>query len=138
MRASDAPLPSIWRALGRAMLRRCPRCGQGKLFRRWLRMLERCPRCALAFEREEGAFLGSMSLNYGITGILFLTLLITYTALTVPVVPVMPLAVASVAVILVVPILFYPFSKTIWAAIDLLLNRMDREDRDEAWGGKNG
>jgi hypothetical protein len=29
------------------------------------------------------------------------------------------------------PLLTYPFSKTFWVAIDLLLHRMDRADREQ-------
>src|SRR5262249_22486278 len=36
---------------GQAALRgarcRCPRCGEGRLFRKWLKPLERCPACML-------------------------------------------------------------------------------------------
>ena len=31
-----------------------------------------CPACGLKFERDEGFFLGSMSLNYGVTIFIFL------------------------------------------------------------------
>jgi len=31
--------------LGRALLKRCPLCGAGKLFTGWFRMKERCPGC---------------------------------------------------------------------------------------------
>lgn len=116
------------------MLRRCPRCGQGRLFVSWFRIRERCPRCALPLEREEGALLGSISLNYGVTGLAFIAAMALWIALTAPDLdPVVALAV-GLPIVVLVPTLFFPFSKTIWAAVDLLLRRMDREDRDEAWG----
>ena len=60
--------------VARGLLNACPNCGgrtlfsSGKLFR----VNKECPRCSLRFERDEGFFLGSMSLNYGFTLIVFL------------------------------------------------------------------
>ena len=42
--------------------------------------------------------------------------------------PVVELTVASVLLTVFLPILVYPFAKTTWSAIDLLMNRMDSED----------
>ncbi len=52
---TDSGLPSQRPALpasfGRAILRgircRCPRCGHGRIFGRWLKPLDACPHCAL-------------------------------------------------------------------------------------------
>ena len=88
-------------------------------------MEKRCPRCGLVLEREEGAFLGSLSLNYAVTGVVFMAVLITWVAVQSPHVQWLPLALVSVAVSVIVPFLFYPFAKTIWAAIDFLLHGMD-------------
>jgi uncharacterized protein (DUF983 family) len=41
-------------ALGRGLRRRCPHCGQGRIFRRWADTFERCPVCGLVFERNAG------------------------------------------------------------------------------------
>lgn len=118
----------------RGLTRRCPRCGQGRLFRRWFTMLPRCPRCDLAFEREEGAFLGSMSLNYAVTGLTLIGLLVGWVVASAPDLdPVVPL-IGSLVILVIVPMAFYPFSKTLWAAIDLLLHRMDPQDSGTAWG----
>jgi hypothetical protein len=92
-------------------------------------MAERCPTCGFRLDQGDGAFLGAMALNYGVAGVLFLTLLIVWVAATAPNVPVVPLLVVSLLVTGGAILLFYPFSKTLWAAIDLLLHRMDRSDR---------
>jgi uncharacterized protein (DUF983 family) len=118
-----SPILMLWRGL----TKRCPWCGQGKLFRRWLSLKGRCPRCNLRFEREEGAFLGAMALNYGVTGVAFIVLLVGWLIVELPEVKLIPLLAASIAVMVVVPILFFPFSKTIWVAIDLLLH-LDSKD----------
>ena len=37
---------SVWRAMWRGALLRCPQCGQGKLFRKYLKVADACPSCA--------------------------------------------------------------------------------------------
>ena len=38
---------SFWQALLRGVRCRCPRCGEGQLFRRWLKPVDRCAVCTL-------------------------------------------------------------------------------------------
>jgi len=97
-------------------------------------MLERCSRCHLRLEPEEGAFLGALALNYGVTGLAFIGLLVGWLAVTLPDVQIVPLMIASLAVVVIVPILFFPFSKTIWVALDLLLHRVDPKDSESITG----
>jgi uncharacterized protein (DUF983 family) len=61
--------------VARGLRNRCPNCGGPTLFREgsWFEVNKACPRCGLRFERDEGFFLGSMSLNYGVTIVCFLT-----------------------------------------------------------------
>ncbi|HYZ10968.1 MAG TPA: DUF983 domain-containing protein [Actinomycetota bacterium] len=125
----DRP-PTAFTALWRGLTRRCPWCGEGRLFTQWFRMAEACPQCGLPLGQEEGAFLGAMALNYGVAGTLFLAILIAWTAMTAPDIPVVPMLVVSLGVTAASIVLFYPFSKTLWAAVDLLLHRMDRRDRE--------
>lgn len=39
--------PTIWAAILRGIRGRCPRCGGGSLFRKWLKPRDACPACAL-------------------------------------------------------------------------------------------
>ena len=61
--------------LARGLTNRCPNCGGRTLFQpgRFFEVNKECPRCSLKIERDEGFFLGSMSLNYGVTLVGFLT-----------------------------------------------------------------
>jgi len=36
---------SLWRAMARGLMGHCPRCGQGRLFRAFLKPVDRCGRC---------------------------------------------------------------------------------------------
>src|SRR5439155_10078089 len=75
-----------------------------------------------------------LALNYGVTGLAFIALLVGWLAVTLPDVQIVPLMIASVAVVVIVPILFFPFSKTIWVALDLLLHRVDPKDSESITG----
>ena len=52
----------------------CPNCGGRTLFAegRYFQLNKTCPSCGLKIEKDEGFFLGAMSLNYGITLVGFL------------------------------------------------------------------
>lgn len=52
---------STTRMLLRGLVRRCPRCGGGGVFRHWFTMRKRCPTCGVRFDRrpEEAFFLGA-------------------------------------------------------------------------------
>jgi len=59
----------------RVLTRRCPQCGQGRLFRGYARLQDACSSCALVFRREPGAQTGSMYLTAAV-GELFAVLVI--------------------------------------------------------------
>jgi uncharacterized protein (DUF983 family) len=103
----------------RGLLKRCPRCGQDRLFSRWTAMLAACPRCGLVFEAEEGYWVGAMTWNIIITELLFVAIVGIGVALTWPELPVWPLVIVGVALNGLFPIFFYPISKTLWVATDL-------------------
>lgn len=113
--------PNALVILVRGLARRCPRCGQGGLFTRWFTMLSRCPRCGLAFERGEGYWLGAIAVNLAATEVVFGLLIVAIAVPTWPDIPWVWLTVAGIAVNALFPVFFYPFSKTIFIAFDLLL-----------------
>jgi uncharacterized protein (DUF983 family) len=118
--------PSRSRVLWWGMTKRCPRCGAGHLFRRWFTIVDDCPRCGLHFEREDGYWAGALAVNITVTGALFGIVFIALLAVTIPDVPVAPLLAVLVPIVVIVPIVGYPFSKTIWMAIDhAILHRLD-------------
>ena len=116
--------PSPARMLARGLTKRCPLCGSGGLFVRWFRMRERCPRCGYRFEREEGFFLGAYVVNLGIAEGLVLLLgivpCIAFLAAN-PDASLVPIFVSGLAAAVLAPLVFYPFSRTLWSAIDLIL-----------------
>lgn len=102
----------------RALRRRCPRCGGGGIFRRWLQMAETCPTCGLRFERTEGYWTGSMALNLVVTEVVFVVVLVVTIIATSPDPNwglVLTLALASNVL---VPLLFFPASRLLWVTIE--------------------
>lgn len=93
-------------------------------------MVDCCGRCGYRFDREEGFFLGAFVINFGVTiagvavvmGVLIAVLAGSGSNRSIALT-----AVAAVAVAVLVPIAFYPFSKTLWSGIDLAMHR------GEAW-----
>lgn len=86
-------------------------------------MVDDCPTCAYHFEREEGFFLGAFVMNSAITlASLMLFLFISF-ALTLPHPPLLKLAIGAGTFGFLLPILTYPFSKTLWCSVDLIMRR---------------
>ncbi|MBE7539155.1 MAG: DUF983 domain-containing protein [Opitutaceae bacterium] len=98
----------------RGLSLRCPNCGEPELFKKgaWFTLNRSCPHCGLRLERDEGGFLGAMSLNYGVTVVCFLVpVLVLYlnailSGRTASIV-------AGVGAILF-PVLFYRHSRSFW------------------------
>lgn len=117
------------RVLLRGFRKRCPRCGERDLFVGWFTMRAACPRCDLRLEKEAGGFLGAMTLNYGVAMGAWLVVLGIGIAVTVPDIPVVPLLLISAVILIVVPLWFYPRSKSTWAAFEYLVLRSEPDYR---------
>jgi uncharacterized protein (DUF983 family) len=116
--------------LRRGFMKRCPRCGGGKLYRTWFRQKERCPTCGMAFEREEGFFVGAYLINFAIVEIaLFIVLMALIFALSQdPHASLKPPIIAGAILAVVLPLVTYPWSRTIWTAIVLAANPLELEE----------
>ena len=113
------PEPPRLRMLGRGATRRCPRCGAGKLFHHWFAMVQHCPRCGMKFEREPGYWTGAIAINTIVVGGLFTIVLVVTMILTVPDIPWVTVLLVVVPLMTIGPLIVYPFSKTLWLAVDL-------------------
>ncbi|WP_051913951.1 DUF983 domain-containing protein [Thermorudis peleae] len=122
------PLPPRWLLFWRGVTKRCPYCGERRIFRRWFTLVERCPRCNLLFEREEGYWTGSIAINTVVTEFVFAVVLAIWVALTVPSVPIAPLLITGVAMNATFPLAFHPFSKTLWLALDLAFHPIEPQE----------
>jgi uncharacterized protein (DUF983 family) len=48
------PMPQLKTLLARGWRRRCPHCGQGKIYKGWLEMNDRCPACDFKYLADQG------------------------------------------------------------------------------------
>lgn len=117
--------------LGLGLIGHCPNCGQGRLFHRWVQMVDRCPQCGLFFEREEGYWTGAVAINTIVTELVFAIVVVTVIVWTWPDIPTKPLLIVALALNGIFPLFFYPFSKTIWVAIDLILHPLEEMEQHE-------
>ncbi len=118
--------------LGRAIARRCARCGGAGIFSNWAALHEHCSTCGFKFEREPGYWLGALIINMAVSLFVFLVTLVGGIAVTWPDPPWNVLSIATIGVMLVVPVVFYPWSKSIWMAIELSYHKLEEKEQFEA------
>jgi uncharacterized protein (DUF983 family) len=109
--------------LWRGARRRCAWCGgRGAFFRGWFHKEDRCRTCGISWRRGyEGFKLGAMAISAVICLAVLVVGLAVGVVATLPDVAVLPLLVVLGVGALVLPIAVYPFSYTVWQAVDLAM-----------------
>jgi uncharacterized protein (DUF983 family) len=133
MTAATWPTPTRGTMFTRAIRRRCPRCGGGPLFHHWIRMAPSCPRCGLPFSRnEDGYHLGAIWFNLLFAEAVSITVFLVTIWRTWPDPPWAILQVTGPIEAILAPVFFYPFSKTLFLAFDLIMRPVGSlvENRD--------
>jgi hypothetical protein len=87
-----------------------------------------CPGCGLEFEREEGYWVGAVTVNTAVTFVSFVTLFTVLTVANWPEVPWGLVMGVTIGVNLVLPVAFYPFSKTLWSALEMSWHPLEPEE----------
>ena len=116
--------------VARGMVRHCARCGGGHLFESWFRLRERCPTCGMRFEREDGFWLGGYVINFAAGEgalLILLAVLIASLANGSHIDPV-PYVAVGVVIAIAGPLVTFPFSRTLWSAIDLIMRPLAPEE----------
>jgi uncharacterized protein (DUF983 family) len=107
----------------RAITRRCPYCASPGIYESYFALRERCPRCNVRFEREEGYFLGAYALNLIVAEFLGLGLAIILIFQTdLRDFHLIWQEVIAVGLAITFPVALFPFSRTVWIAIDLVFH----------------
>jgi hypothetical protein len=89
-------------------------------------MVPECPGCGLVFRRAPGQWLGSWFLNILVVQVVLVVVIPVAVALTWPGRLVVPAIVAiAVGVAVVVPLAVFPFTRTVWTAIDLIMRPLE-------------
>jgi uncharacterized membrane protein YraQ (UPF0718 family) len=95
-------------------------------------MRDQCPSCGLAFEREPGYWVGAVIIN---TIVIFATFLVFFGGMVLITYPDVPWGLVlgiTLAANVVIPILFYPISKSLWSALELSWHPLEPHEIDAA------
>jgi uncharacterized protein (DUF983 family) len=123
------------RMLLRGLGRRCPFCGHRPIFDSWFKLKESCPHCGHRFNQEEGFYIGAYAINFVVAEGLLLLCIIPYIVISSNnpglKLDAVPFAVVAVVLAIVGPIVFYPFSRSLWIALDMTLR--GGRNLDDSW-----
>ena len=126
---SEREKVNTFQLFGRALLLRCPNCGQREIFQTWFKQKERCPSCQLIFNRgEQGYIVGAYMFNIVIAELIFAAIFVAVLIGTWPRPPWTLLTYGGAAVMILLPLVFYPFSRTLFLAFDLAFRPPGKEE----------
>jgi hypothetical protein len=97
-------------------------------------MHEHCAACGLRFERESGYWVGAVIIN---TTVIFGTFLFVFGGMVLVTYPDVPWALVlgvTVVVNILIPIVFYPISKSLWLGMELSWHPLENDEIEEAAG----
>ena len=98
-----------------------------------------CPGCQLILDRgEEDYFLGGYTVNFVVAELLIVLGGALSIVLTWPDVPWSLITWALIVLMVLAPVIFYPFAKTLWLAIDLIFRPVTPGDLAGHWENENG
>ena len=87
---------------------------------RWLKMQDSCSSCGDRFDRHEhDYFIGAYTLNLIVSELIVVGLMVAVMLITWPDVPWTVMTWSIVALMIPAPVLLYPYSKSVWLALDL-------------------
>lgn len=124
---------SFKRKLVRGLTLRCPWCGSRTTFLSgWFHRHDRCRTCGIQWRREEGFELGAVTMNTAITVFTLIVAMAVSLIATVPDVPVGKLILVLGIIAVVMPIVIYPFTYTLWLALELTVHPPDKAELAQA------
>jgi hypothetical protein len=95
-------------------------------------MKDNCDQCGLRFEREEGYWVGALIINTTVTFGSFLVMFVGGILITWPEVPWTALGLITIAANGVIPVAFYPVSKSLWLALEMGWHPLEQREIEEA------
>lgn len=128
-RSQDTAGVGMWTAIGRALLLRCPACGERRVRRTYFDFADACPSCALRFDRgEEDYWIGGFMLNFVVGELIAVAFFLGAILATWPAVPWSLVLYGSIVPAALGPALAYPFSRNLWFALDLVFRPAEPHD----------
>jgi uncharacterized protein (DUF983 family) len=124
--------PTLRALIARAIARRCPRCGGGGIWQSWFRMKHACPTCGQVLERGESEdfFIGAYLINLVVAELSAVVIAAVMWIWLGSRVSFNVLWGASMALAIIMPVIFYPFSRELWLALDLHFRPSEAGDVD--------
>ena len=118
MTAAPRPRPRILPLL-RGFAGACPHCGGRGIFAGIAELEDACPNCGFSFVREEGYWVGAMTVIFALILVVFGSWFVGGMLLTWPDVPWTGLLIGGLVINGALPFLGYGWSKAIWVGLDL-------------------
>jgi uncharacterized protein (DUF983 family) len=103
----------------RGLLLQCPYCGQGGIIKYPFWIKDCCPKCGYRFAPETGYFVGGYALNLvgaEIIGVVIIIIILLRSNLSL-----YQQEALGIGAAILLPILFFPWSRTLWMALDLTI-----------------
>lgn len=118
--------PNITATLLRCLRLRCPVCGDSLIIRSPFKVRHHCPQCGALYQREDGFFVGALTINVVTTELIILVLYL----ISILLLDSYQLILAILfAVGLLFPVAFYHHSWSIWLSLDHLVERLPHYDK---------
>ena len=116
--------------LKRGFLLQCPYCGQGHIIKYPFWIKDCCPKCGYQFAPESGYFVGGYALNLvgvEVIGLIAIVIILLRSNLSL-----YQQEALGIGAAILLPIVFFPWSRTLWMALDLTLqgdSHLEQEQR---------
>ena len=113
--------PSAMTLLRRALMRRCPVCGRGAMFRSYFAMNDHCVSCGAIFWKNEGEWMGPMVMDYSAAGA---AALLSWLATSWFDMPELMQFILPVAATIIAGLVAIPWSRSLWTVFLYLTEEM--------------
>jgi hypothetical protein len=98
--------------------------------RNWFHTKEACPACGLVFDRREKDYwIGGFTVNLVAAELLGIGAAVVYVIASWPEVPWTFVEYGTALLMVALPILFFPFSRLLWLAVDLCFRPVEQGDQ---------
>ena len=118
----------------RALLQKCPVCGQGAIFASHFQMKKTCSECGVTFWADPGEGLGAMYLDYAVATAVFIVawFVLAWTTSLSDVALWIVISILAVASVLV----FYPITRSFWTVLVYISGGIERPQLKVVRGGR--
>ena len=128
-RGIDGPVRRGATLFGRALRLRCPNCGGHPVILRWFTICDNCPVCGIRLQRgEEGYWVGAYMFNLVAAELVWAASMTGIVWWTWPNPPWTGLLVSGVMLMVAAPVVFFPFSRLVFLAFDMVFRPPAPED----------